>query len=98
MRDRVWRLQPRTELAVPARFQLTDEQVQVLKSRSAPAAPKRAERTRARIVLAAGLGWPDDKIAESLQVSRSTVGRWRRRFANDGIPGLDDRGPSAPEG
>lgn len=98
VRNRVWRLQPRPELAVPARFQLTDEQVQVLKSRSAPAAPKRAERTRARIVLAAGLGWPDDKIAESLQVSRSTVGRWRRRFANDGIPGLDDRGPSAPEG
>lgn len=98
VRNRVWRLQPRAELAVPARFELTDEQMHVLKSRSATAAPKRAERTRARIVLAAGLGWPDDKIAESVQVSRSTVSRWRRRFASDGIPGLDDRGASAPEG
>ncbi|MBC7372962.1 MAG: helix-turn-helix domain-containing protein [Frankiales bacterium] len=97
VRHRVWRLQPRAELAVPARFALTDEQVQVLKSRSASAAPKRAARTRARIVLAAGLGWPDDKIGESLRVSRSTVGRWRRRFASDGIPGLDDRGASVQQ-
>ena len=91
IRHRVWRLLPRSELAVPVKVRLTDEQAYILKRRSAAAAPKRAARSRARIVLAAGLGWPDDKIAVAMQVSPSTVGRWRRRFAAEGLAGLDDR-------
>ncbi len=45
---------------------------------------------RARIVLAAADGRSSTRIARRLQVRRSTVGKWRRRFAARGLAGLQD--------
>jgi transposase len=45
---------------------------------------------RARIVLLAADGTPNVEIAELLGVSRPTVDRWRNRYAESGVRGLED--------
>jgi transposase len=52
---------------------------------------------RARIVLAAATGTPNDAIARRLHVTRQTVGRWRARFVATRLDGLlDEPRPGAP--
>jgi putative transposase len=46
--------------------------------------------TRARIVLAAAAGEPNSAIAQRLQLTRATVGKWRIRFLEHRINGLYD--------
>jgi putative transposase len=46
--------------------------------------------TRARIVLAAADGEPNSAIAQRLQLTRATVGKWRLRFLEQRINGLYD--------
>lgn len=46
--------------------------------------------TRARIVLMAADGMQNLEISKEVGLSRNAVGRWRRRFVEDGIRGLDD--------
>ncbi|RQR44059.1 IS630 family transposase [Burkholderia sp. Bp9126] len=46
--------------------------------------------TRARIVLAAADGEPNSAIAQHLQLTRATVGKWRLRFLDQRINGLYD--------
>jgi len=73
-----------------------DEQAQITsmaRSRSIPAALV----TRARIVLAAAAGEPSNRIAERLQLTGATVGKWRRRFIERRISGLyDELRPGKP--
>lgn len=52
---------------------------------------------RARIVLLAADGMSNIKIAEKLDLSRLTVGVWRRRYLRQGIEGLyDEPRPGGP--
>src|SRR4051812_7886447 len=52
---------------------------------------------RSRIVLEAAEGRSNSEIAERLGVSRPTVTRWRRRFAERGVDGLvDEPRPGRP--
>ena len=52
---------------------------------------------RARIVLAAAEGGHNGLIADRLGVCRSTVGKWRERFAARRLDGLhDEPRPGAP--
>jgi transposase len=52
---------------------------------------------RARIVLASAEGKTNLAIAAEVGTTRETVGKWRRRFARDGIDGLlDEPRPGAP--
>ncbi len=44
--------------------------------------------TRAKIVLAAARGMENRHIAEELNVTRETVGRWRSRFAEERVAGI----------
>jgi transposase len=46
---------------------------------------------RARIVLAAGQGISNQEIAARLNVTASTVGKWRAAFHRYGISGIRDR-------
>ncbi len=82
---------PKAELILSA-----DEQAQITsmaRSRSIPAALV----ARARIVLAAAAGEPDSHIAERLQLTGATVGKWRRRFIARRISGLyDELRPGKP--
>lgn len=53
--------------------------------------------TRARVVLAAADGEPHSAIAQHLQLTRATVGKWRLRFLDQRINGLyDDVRPGKP--
>jgi len=49
------------------------------------------DRFRARIVFLASRGWPNARIARGLGTTEDMVRLWRRRFAEDGLPGLSDR-------
>ena len=44
---------------------------------------------RAKIVLLASSGHGNTQIAEELGVGRVQVGRWRERYARDGLPGIE---------
>ncbi|WP_329001825.1 GntR family transcriptional regulator [Kribbella sp. NBC_00709] len=56
------------------------------------AAPRTADamRLRARIVLASAEGRSNKAVADLLEVTPGTVGKWRRRFLRMGMAGLDD--------
>jgi putative transposase len=56
------------------------------RSRSLPAALS----NRARIVLSSADGEPNISIAERLELTKATVGKWRARFIERRIPGLYD--------
>jgi transposase len=47
--------------------------------------------TRARIVLLAAAGWTNRGIARKLGLAPNTVGKWRKRFCQEGLDGLRDR-------
>lgn len=45
---------------------------------------------RARIVLLAAQGHPNDQIAASLSIPRQIVSKWRKRFFEERLAGLVD--------
>src|SRR5262249_58574348 len=47
--------------------------------------------TRARLVLLAAKGLTNEEIAALVGLSAHKVGKWRRRFAEQGLDGLADR-------
>jgi transposase len=46
---------------------------------------------RAKIVLMAAEGLDNDEIAARLDTRREIVSKWRKRFFEHGLPGLDER-------
>jgi len=67
---------------------LTAAQRQELEKKAATGKRSAATITRARILLKAdadGDGWADDRIAEALDTSASTVARVRKKFAQHGL-------------
>jgi transposase len=46
---------------------------------------------RATIVLLAAAGWPNDEIAQRLNTRREVVSKWRKRFFQEGMVGLEER-------
>nr|WP_272921231.1 helix-turn-helix domain-containing protein [Streptomyces sp. SID2119] len=52
--------------------------------------PDRRRAERARIILACADGMSNMGAARSLGVAVKTVAKWRRRFAAEGVAGLDD--------
>jgi transposase len=45
---------------------------------------------RAKIVLMAAQGLDNDEIAARLDTRREVVSKWRKRFFEQGLPGLDE--------
>jgi transposase len=46
---------------------------------------------RAKIILMAAEGLDNDEIAARLDTRREIVSKWRKRFFEQGLPGLDER-------
>ena len=64
----------------------------LLRRRSTP----QAMALRARIVLRCAQGKNNTQVAEALQVSRPTVGKWRQPFVKDRLAGLHDEPRPGP--
>ena len=77
------------QLRVAPAIELTDEQESELTrlARSKTASVRLAQR--ARIVLLAAQGMQNKDIADALGVGRVQVGRWRDRYAEAGLRGIE---------
>ena len=76
---------------------ITDEELAELRGWSRRPKTAQAMALRARIILLAAEEWSNQEIADELGVHRGTVGRWRKRFVEDGLDGLvDTPRPGAP--
>ncbi|MEM8884895.1 MAG: IS630 family transposase [Planctomycetota bacterium] len=82
---------------VLAPLTLTDEQREVLVGWTRRRKTAQALALRARIILRCAQGLSNLEVADALDVSRLTVGKWRRRFLDRGMDGLlDEPRPGAP--
>jgi transposase len=71
-------------------IELTEAQQQELQRLVRASSSSTAQTLRARIILLAAAGHPNDEIAATLQVSAPMVCKWRGRFARLGMGGLAD--------
>jgi hypothetical protein len=46
---------------------------------------------RAKVVLYAARGWSNEAIAARIDLPRQIVSKWRKRFYEEGLPGLQER-------
>jgi transposase len=69
---------------------LTSGERKTLKKRARGATTPHRDRLRAQIVLAAARGRPNARIAAGLGITEDTARKWRGRFADRGLAGLDD--------
>src|SRR5260370_35009867 len=73
------------------RVGLTASERKTLKNRVHGRTTPFRDRFRATIVLLASRGWPNARIARELGTTEDMARLWRRRFAEDGAPGLSGR-------
>ena len=70
---------------------LTLEEKKELEARVRKYASRYRDVMRAKIVLLAAEGLPNDVIAARLDTPRQIVSKWRKRFALARLPGLDEQ-------
>lgn len=75
----------------PYRIELSKEQRAILAERARAHTAPYWEVARARIVLLAAEGFPNKEIARRLVTSPQTVPKWRKRFYEEGLDGLEYR-------
>jgi hypothetical protein len=75
----------------PYRIELTVEQERELSRRAAAYSGPWREVVRAKAILLAARGLANAAIGERLDVSRQSVSEWRKRFFDEGVPGLEER-------
>ena len=79
---------PRTS---PYVVELSAEQRRELQARARRYTLPYRDVVRAKIVLMAADGLDNDEIADRLDTRREIVSKWRKRFFEHGIAGLEDR-------
>jgi hypothetical protein len=75
----------------PYRIELTEQQRRVLESRARQYTLPYFQVVRAQMVLMAADGLANDEIAARLGCRREVVSRWRKRFHEHGVQGLEDQ-------
>ncbi len=75
----------------PYVLELTAEQRVELEARARRYASPYRDVVRAKIVLMAARGLDNDEIAARLDTSRVIVSKWRKRFFEQGLSGLEER-------
>src|SRR5918994_6823134 len=75
----------------PFRVQPTEDERAVLEKRAGARTAPHWEVVRARIVLLASEGLANKEIAARLDTTPQTVCKWRKRFYQEGLGGLEDR-------
>lgn len=74
----------------PFRIELSDEDRRILKATAAKYASPYRDVMRAKIVLYASQGLSNQEIAARLDLPRQIVSKWRKRFFDQGLGGLED--------
>lgn len=69
---------------------LTTEEASTLKTISNSRAAEYRQVERAKIILACATGLQSKEVANELGITLPTVAKWRKRFAEQGLPGLRD--------
>ncbi len=75
----------------PYVLDLTTEQRHELEARARRYTSPYRDVVRAKIVLMAARGLDNDEIAARLDTSRVIVSKWRKRFFEQGLSGLEER-------
>jgi transposase-like protein len=75
----------------PLTLQLSPEERVVLEARARRYTLAYRDVIRAKIVLMAAENVPVEEIARRLDTPREVVWKWRRRFLEEGLPGLEER-------
>jgi transposase len=75
----------------PYVLNLAAEQRHALEARARRYTSPYRDVVRAKIVLMAAQGLDNDEIAARLDTSRVIVSKWRKRFFEQGLPGLEER-------
>src|SRR3984885_12183584 len=70
---------------------ITDEQRSELSKWAQSRTLAAGDVFRARLILALAEGWSYSQIKERLQTTAPTISRWKQRFEQEGIAGLDPR-------
>src|SRR4051812_47508959 len=70
---------------------LSETEERELRRRAGQYTRPHREVIRAKVVLLAAEGLSDSEIARRLDCTDKTAAKWRRRFAAEGIAGLDER-------
>ncbi len=75
----------------PLTVRLSAQQRAVLEARARRYSLPYREVIRAKIVLMASEDVPVEEIARRLDTPREVVWKWRKRFLEEGLPGLEER-------
>lgn len=75
----------------PYLLDLTADQRRELESRARKYTLPYRDVIRAKMILMAADGLGNDEIAARLDTGREVVSKWRKRFFEDGIAGLEER-------
>ena len=75
----------------PYTMRLSDEQRVVLEAQARRYTLPYRDVMRAKIVLLAAAGLGNDEIAARLDTRREIVSKWRKRFFEEGVAGLEER-------
>jgi hypothetical protein len=75
----------------PYQIRLSPEEKNELVRRAAKYTLPYYHVLRARMILLAAEGWDNDEIAARLDTNRLVVSRWRKRFFEQRLPGLDEQ-------
>ena len=78
----------------PYQIRLTAEEDQYLKARAAKYTLPYFQVIRAKMILLAAEGFDNDEIAQRLGTRREIVSRWRKRFFENRLAGLDEQSRS----
>jgi len=74
----------------PYAVKLTDEERRVLEARARKYTSSYRDVIRAKIILLAAAGLGNDVIAARLDTPRQIVSKWRHRFFEERVPGLEE--------
>ncbi len=75
----------------PYVIKLSKQERRVLGSVAAKYASPYRDVVRAKIVLYAARGWSNEEIGARLDLPRQVVSKWRKRFFEQRLAGLEDR-------
>ena len=75
----------------PFRIELSHEERASLEGLARKYTSQYRDVIRARIVLYAAQGWSNDEIAARLDTPRQIVSKWRKRFFEQRLVGLEER-------